>query len=204
MKGAEEAVETSSYVIVNPKDYCGHFHEVFAHNYPIHVEIGMGKGQFIIDMARKYPKINFVGIEKFDSVLIRAIQKLGEEQLPNLKFIRMDAMMIDEVFLKEVEQVYLNFSDPWPKNRHSSRRLSSSIFLKKYDAIFCDRPCIIMKTDNRHLFEYSIISFTDYGYHIEELSLDLYDDDITNNVATEYEMKFVEKGNQIYRMKVRK
>lgn len=204
VKGAKELIEASSYVIQNPKDYCGRFVELFDQSNPIHVEIGMGKGQFVIGMAQKYPDINFVGIEKFDSVLVRAVQKLEHLELKNLKLIRMDALEIDEIFSHEIAQVYLNFSDPWPKNRHQNRRLTSPVFLTKYDTIFQGNPSIAMKTDNRHLFEYSLMSFTDYGYHMDELSLNLYEDDISDNVATEYEERFVARNNVIYYVKVSK
>ena len=204
VKGAKEIIGASSYVIENPKKYSGHFCDLFDNENPIHVEIGMGKGQFIIGMALKYPNINFIGIEKFDSVLVRAVQKLENIEIPNLKLIRMDALEIDEIFSHEVERVYLNFSDPWPKNRHQNRRLTSPVFLKKYDSMFNGSPSIVMKTDNRHLFEYSLISFTEYQYHIDELSLNLYEDDISNNVATEYEERFVARNNVIYYVKVYK
>lgn len=204
VKGAKEIIEASSYVVKKPKDYFGHFGDLFENKHPIHVEIGMGKGQFIIGMALKYPNINFIGIEKFDSVLVRAVQKLEILEIPNLKLIRMDALEIDEVFSHEIEQVYLNFSDPWPKNRHQNRRLTSPVFLKKYDSIFQESSSIVMKTDNRHLFEYSLMSFTDFQYHIDELSLNLYEDDISNNVATEYEERFVARNNIIYYVKVHK
>ena len=204
VKGAKEIIEASSYVVKNPKDYCGHFGDLFDNAGTIHVEIGMGKGQFIIGMALKYPNINFIGIEKFDSVLVRAVQKLEHLDIPNLKLIRMDALEIDEVFSNEIEQIYLNFSDPWPKNRHQNRRLTSPVFLKKYDSIFSGIPSIVMKTDNRHLFEYSLMSFTEYQYHIDELSLNLYEDDISNNVATEYEERFVARNNILYYVKVYK
>ena len=170
----------------------------------IHIEIGMGKGDFIINMALNNPEINFIGIEKFDSVLVRAVQKLEEINIDNLRLIRMDALSIDEVFDKEISKLYLNFSDPWPKERHKDRRLTSEIFLKKYDNIFCGDKLITMKTDNRKLFEYSIKTLNNYGYLIDELSLDLYNDDISFNVQTEYEKKFVEKGNVIYMISVHK
>ena len=163
----------------------------------------MGKGDFIINMAKKYPQINFIGIEKFDSVLVRALEKV-EEEIPNLRFIRMDATEIEEVFYKEIDTIYLNFSDPWPKNRHSDRRLTSEKFLKRYDNLFSSDKKIIMKTDNRKLFEFSIMTLTDYKYKIEEISLDMYSDDVKDNVPTEYERKFHEKGFPIYKIVVKK
>lgn len=203
VRGASEIIEKSLYVIKNPEEYKGNFKSLFNDNNPIHIEIGMGKGDFIIGMARKYPNINFIGIEKFDSVIVRAIEKL-EEDIPNLKLIRMDATDIENVFCKEVDTIYLNFSDPWPKNRHEDRRLTSTLFLKRYDNLFKGDKNIIMKTDNRKLFEFSIISLTNYNYKIEEISLDLYNDDVKDNVSTEYEKKFHEKGFPIYKIVVKK
>ncbi|MDD3341917.1 MAG: tRNA (guanosine(46)-N7)-methyltransferase TrmB [Bacilli bacterium] len=204
VKGAAESVEKSSYVIIEEEAQKGQMQSLFINKAPLHIEIGMGKGNFIIENAKKYPHINFIGIEKYDSVIIRAVQKLEEEKLDNLKLIRMDATNIDKIFEKEVDTIYLNFSDPWPKDRHAKRRLSSSTFLKRYDAIFSKEKKIVMKTDNRHLFEYSLMSFTDYGYQIKELSLDLYKDDYPDNIATEYEEKFHTLGYPIYRVSVNK
>ena len=189
-----------------PKDiesYKGNYKKIFNNNNPIHIEIGMGKGNFIIGMAKKYPDINFIGIEKYDSVLVRALEKI-EDEIPNLRLIRMDATEIENVFYKEIDTIYLNFSDPWPKNRHEHRRLTSELFLKRYDNLFKGNKNIIMKTDNRKLFEFSIMSFTNYNYKIEEISLDMYKDDIKDNVQTEYEYKFHNKGFPIYKIIVKK
>lgn len=204
VKGAKEIIDNSSYIIKNPIDYKGNYQKIFENNNPIHIEIGMGKGDFIIENAKKYPNINFIGIEKFDSVIVRAVQKLENEEIPNLKLIKIDANEIDDVFDKEISVIYLNFSDPWPKARHAKRRLSSEIFLNKYDSVFIDKKRIIMKTDNRKLFEYSIKSFTDYGYKIEDISLNLYEDDIKNNIPTEYETRFHNHGCLIYKVDVSK
>lgn len=203
VKGASEIIEQCPYVIKEPFKHKGNYHKIFNNNNPIYLEIGMGKGKFIIENAKKYPNINFIGIEMFDSVIVRAIQSLSEE-LPNLKLIKMDATDIEEVFDKDIDLLYLNFSDPWPKARHEHRRLTSDRFLKRYDKIFKNKKEIIMKTDNRKLFEYSLISLTKYGYNLEELSLNLHDDDIENNIETEYEIKFSSKGYPIYRVYVTK
>lgn len=203
VKGASEKIENSDIVLKAPQQYRGHFSEVFLNNQPLHIEIGMGKGNFIIGMAKKYPEINFIGIEKYDSVLVRALDKL-EEPLPNLRFIRMDATGIEEIFNHEIDTLYLNFSDPWPKKKHAHRRLSSPLFLKRYDNLFKNQKRIIMKTDNRKLFEYSLISFNEYGYHFDEISLDLYQEDNTENVQTEYEEKFHKLGFPIYKISVYK
>lgn len=202
--GAKEIIENSSYIIGNPKEYRGKYKNLFGNNNPIYIEIGMGKGDFIIENAKRNPSINFIGIEKFDSVMVRAVQKLEDTNIPNLKLIKIDALEISEVFDKEISLIYLNFSDPWPKARHAKRRLSSEIFLQKYDLIFKNKKNIVMKTDNRGLFEYSIKSFTDYGYKINDISLNLYEDDIKNNIPTEYETRFHNRGCLIYKIEVEK
>lgn len=196
VKNALSIVESSSYVIKNLEEYKGKYKGVFNNDNPIHIEIGMGKGDFIIGMAKKYPHINFIGIEKYESVMVRAIQKLDEEDLPNLKLIRLDAINIDEVFSNEIDTIYLNFSDPWPKKRHAKRRLTSSIFLEKYDHIFKGNPHIIQKTDNIALFGYSLSSMSIDGYTLNKVSLDLEHEDI-DNVCTEYEKKFMSMGVKI-------
>ena len=204
VKNAKAQIESSSYILLDPKDIRGKFGELFGNDNPIYIEIGMGKGQFIINNAKRYPNINFIGIEKYDSVIVRAIQKIGEENIPNLKLIRMDALEINEVFDKEIDKIYLNFSDPWPKDRHEHRRLTSTKFLEKYDSIFKDKKNIVMKTDNRKLFEFSIKSFNNYGYKVENISLDLYNDDYQDNMPTEYEDRFVSLGQVIYMIDVNK
>lgn len=203
VKGALEIVSNSDYVIKEPKKYKGKYKSLFGNNNPIHIEIGSGKGDFIINMAKAYPNINFIGIEKYDSVLCKIVNKLELENIKNLKLICMDAIEIDEVFNKEIDTLYLNFSDPWPKKRHAKRRLTSEIFLKKYDLIFENKNNIIMKTDNQALFEYSVMSFNNYGYKISYISLDLHS---TNefNIETEYERKFSSKGFRIYKIEVYK
>ena len=143
-------------------------------------------------------------IEKYDSVIVRAVQKLEQLELPNLRLIRCDANYIEEIFEKEINTIYLNFSDPWPKARHERRRLTSQEFLKKYDSLFKDKKIIIQKTDNRNLFEFSIKSFTDYGYKIDMISLNLHEDDFIENIETEYEQKFVSRGSLIYKVEVSK
>ena len=203
IKGAKEYIEKSPYIIDNPEKYRGKYNTLFDNNNELHLEIGMGKGNFIIEMAKKYPKINFIGIEMFDSVILRAVQKLENENLPNLKLIRYDATNIEKIFDKEINTLYLNFSDPWPKNRHEHRRLTSKRFLERYDKIFKGENHIIQKTDNRKLFEFSLISYVDYGYKINNLSLYLHEDKI-DNVETEYEKKFSELGMPIYMIEITK
>ena len=199
VKGAKERINISRYIISEPFLFRGKYNTLFENDKPIYLEIGTGKGDFLIGMALKYPEINFVGIEKYDSVLVRAIEKVDELELNNIFFIREDAFEVDKMFDHEISRLYLNFSDPWPKERHSKRRLTSPIFLNKYDVIFKSDKAIYMKTDNRALFEYSIISLNEKGYKISEINLDLYDDEIKDNVPTEYETKFVRLGKKIYR-----
>jgi len=196
VKNAAFIVDNSDYVINNPEEYIGKYKELFNNNNPINIEIGMGKGDFIIDIKEKYPNINFIGIEKYESVMVRAIEKLVDKSLPNLKLIRMDATYIDRVFNKEINTIYLNFSDPWPKKRHAKRRLTSSIFLSLYDKVFESIPHIIQKTDNIGLFAYSLESLSKYGYILDKVSLDLENEDI-DNIVTEYENKFMNMGVKI-------
>lgn len=196
VKNALEIVENCPYVIKNPEQYRKNFKKLFPSSSKIHIEIGMGKGDFIIGMAQTYPDINFIGIEKYESVMVRAIQKLNDLELPNLKLIRMDAQNIAEVFDQEIDTIYLNFSDPWPKTRHAKRRLTSPDFLASYDKVFAANPHIIQKTDNIGLFGYSLSSLSKNGYILEEVSLDLANTDIPN-VCTEYEKKFMASGVKI-------
>lgn len=196
VKNAKEIVNNSEYVILEPNKHIGKYKEIFKNNNPIRIEIGMGKGDFIIGMAEKYPNINFIGIEKYESVMVRAIEKLENKNIKNLRLIRMDAITIDKVFNKEIDTIYLNFSDPWPKTRHAKRRLTSDMFLKLYDKIFISTPHIIQKTDNILLFASSIESLSKNGYTLEKVSLDLKNTDI-ENVLTEYETKFMNMGVKI-------
>lgn len=196
IKNADEIVNNSKYVI-NEID-----ENTFKNNNPIYLEIGMGKGDFIINNAIRNPNTNYIGIEKYKSVLVKAVQKLEDKEIDNLKIICMDAKEIN-VLNAKIDLLYLNFSDPWPKKRHALRRLTSSIYLEKYENIFKNKKHIIMKTDNRKLFEYSIKSFTDYGYKIEDICLDLYKENIEDNIPTEYEKKFRDKG-PIYKIEVTK
>ncbi len=198
VKGANEIIIKGKYYIDNPYEYIGKWKRVFDNDNPIYIEIGMGKGNFIIENAKRYPNINFIGIEKYDSVIVRAIQKSNELELNNLKIIRMDAKRLGEVFDKEIDTIYLNFSDPWPKDRHSKRRLTSPVFLSIYDKIFKGRERIIMKTDNIPLFNYSLDSLREYGYKIVSETNDLNCLD-ENNIMTEYEEKFYKLGTKINR-----
>jgi len=203
VKNATEIINNCSYVIKNPKDYRGKFKCLFDNNNEIHLEIGMGKGKFIYEMAQAHPEINFIGVEKYESVQVRAVEKIMENPLPNLRLISIDAKELNEVFDHEISCIYLNFSDPWPKNRHARRRLTSEIFLRIYDDLFIDKKTIIQKTDNIVLFASSLKSLNNYGYYFEDISLDLENSELVN-IETEYEQKFKNKGFKINYLKATK
>ncbi len=203
VKNAQEILDNSSYVIKEPEKYKGKFNELFNNDNPICLEIGMGKGKFITTLALENPNINYIGLEKYQSVLVRGVQKADEMEIPNLKLICYDAKELANVFDHEIDTIYLNFSDPWPKNRHSDRRLTSHIFLSVYDNIFKNQKKIIQKTDNIILFASSLSSLSTYGYTLEEVSLDLHNTDI-HNIETEYEDKFSNKGFKINYLKATK
>lgn len=200
IKGAHDIIAKSKYLVQEPSNYKGNFSKLFNNSNPIEIEIGMGKGDFIIEKAKQNPNINFIGIEKYASVLFYAMKKLEETDLPNLKIINIDANTINETFSNEVDKIYLNFSDPWPKKKHSKRRLTSYIFLNKYKDIFKNNYVIEMKTDNQKLFEYSIVSLSENGYVLKYVTFDLYNDDLNGNVPTEYEKKFVSIGMNIHKL----
>lgn len=196
VKNKEEIMNSSSLLVRDEAKYKGNWKSLFNNDNPIYIEIGMGKGDFIIENALNNPNINYIGIEKYDSVMARAIEKIKDD-IPNLRLVRMDAKDIENVFYKEVDRVYLNFSDPWPKKRHAERRLTSNTFLKKYDSIFRNNMEIQMKTDNISLFEFSLVSLSNYGYILKEVSLDLHSLQKEDNVMTEYERKFSSMGVRI-------
>lgn len=200
--GSREAIAASAYVVHDERECRGKWSEIFGNGHPIHIEIGMGKGKFIHTMARLHPEINYIGIEKYSSVLLRAIQKMEVEELPNLKFIRMDAEEILEVFAPgEVARIYLNFSDPWPKDRHAKRRLPSRQFLARYDEILEPRGQLEFKTDNRELFDFAVEELGFAGWKARMITYDLHRDGamMEGNVMTEYEEKFSAMGNPIYK-----
>lgn len=198
--GSKEYIAESDFVIHDEKEQKGRLLEYFSNDNPIQIEIGMGKGQFIYELARKNPFINFIGIEKYSSVLLRAIQKMEEEPLANLMFIRMEAEDITEVFSeKEVDKIYLNFSDPWPKDRHAKRRLESRQFLERYKTILKEGGVIEFKTDNNDLFDFALEEIEPAGWKLLEMTRDLHNDEKMNegNIMTEYEAKFSAQGNPI-------
>lgn len=200
--GSREVIADSPYVVqeaVQPE--CpGAWNKIFGNDAPVHIEIGMGKGRFIYTMAKEHPEVNYVGIEKYSSVLLRAVQKMEQEELPNLKFLRMDAEDIARVFAPgEVERIYLNFSDPWPKDRHAKRRLPSREFLARYDVILKREGRLEFKTDNRTLFDFAVDELEPAGWKAEAITYDLHSDEalMRGNVMTEYEEKFSAMGNPI-------
>lgn len=198
--GSRETIADSRFVIHEPELQKGRWKEIFAAPAPLHIEIGMGKGRFLMDMARLHPDVNYIGIEKYSSVLLRAIQKMEEEELPNLRFIRMDAEEITDVFAEgEVDRIYLNFSDPWPKDRHAKRRLPSRQFLARYDQILKKDGRLEFKTDNRPLFDFALEELEPAGWKAEETTFDLHSDArlMEGNVMTEYEERFSSAGNPI-------
>lgn len=203
VKNKETIMEKSKFLIRDEENYRGKWNSVFKNNNPIEIEIGTGKGNFIIEKALTNPNINYIGIERYDSVIVRALERIPDS-VTNLKLIRMNAIDIDKIFDKEVCTIYLNFSDPWPKKRHALRRLTSRVFLEKYEKIFKGEKNIYQKTDNQNLLEYSIINLTNYGYKIEDISLDLHNSQIEGNIETEYEKKFSESGNKIYYLHAKK
>ena len=197
IKNAQELLTNCPYLIKEPKNYQGKYHQLFNNNQPIHLEIGMGKGQFIIAMAQKYQQINFIGIEKYSNVMARAIKKINQYQLPNLRIINEDAALLKQIFNKEIVTIYLNFSDPWPKARQVKKRLTNKLFLNIYDNIASSKPNIIMKTDNADLFCYSILELSQQGYVFNDLTFNM-NDGQRENVLTEYETKFITEGKNIY------
>ena len=200
--GARETIIENQFSIQEPEQKKGKWAEVFGNDHPIHIEVGMGKGQFIIEMAKRNPEINYIGIEKYSSVLVRAVEKLEDYEQNNLRLIRMDAENIEEVFDKdEVDRIYLNFSDPWPKDRHAKRRLTSTRFLERYNNILTPEGRVMFKTDNKDLFDFSLEQVEEAGWILENHTYDLHHSEYNEeNVMTEYEEKFSAKGNPICRL----
>ena len=201
--GSREAIAESNLAINEPQVLKGKWNEEFGNNNPIRIEIGMGKGKFITQLALENPDINYVGIEKYSSVLIRAIEKCQDIEVPNLRFIRMEAEYICDVFNKEeVDRIYLNFSDPWPKDRHAKRRLTSKQFFARYDNILKKDGVVEFKTDNDLLFQFSLEQVPEAGWNLVAQTWDLHNDSemVKGNVMTEYESKFSQMGNPIHKL----
>lgn len=201
--GSREAIADNDMAINEPTELKGKWKEEFGNDNPIRIEIGMGKGKFITTLAMENPDINYIGIEKYSSVLIRAIERCEEIEVPNLRFIRMEAEYICDVFEKgEVDRIYLNFSDPWPKDRHAKRRLTSKQFFERYDVILKKDGIVEFKTDNDLLFQFSLEQVPEAGWEIIEQTWDLHNDErlMQGNVMTEYESKFSQMGNPIHKL----
>ena len=203
---AQEEIDASPVAIKDEKNHRGKWAEVFGNEHPIHIEIGMGKGQFILELAKRNPEINYIGIERYSSVLLRALEKFSTEEyeeLQNIRFICMDAAELDEIFApEEVEKIYLNFSDPWPKARHARRRLTSTRFLSVYEKVLVEEGVVEFKTDNRPLFEFSLEQVEEAGWELKGHTFDLHNNKEMNdgNIMTEYEAKFSAMGNPIHKL----
>ena len=203
--GADEYIANCEYVINDPTDYKGLWNkEIFSNSNSLHIEIGMGKGQFITQMTANNPDINYLGIEKYSSVLLRAATKFEKKPLDNLRFLCVDARKLTDIFDKnEINRIYLNFSDPWPKDRHAKRRLTSPIFLELYSEIIREDGLLEFKTDNTNLFDYSIITINESSlWEMCNYTYDLHNEPSMNegNIMTEYEEKFVGQGNPIHKL----
>ena len=189
------------YIPETPEDWKGKWQSRFKNENPIHIEVGTGKGRFIYEMAKLHPEINYIGIEIQMSVIVTALDKLIENELPNLQLLQVNGGELTQYFAEsEISQVYLNFSDPWPKKKHEKRRLTYQSFLSVYEEILVPKGEIHFKTDNQGLFEYSLASFSQYGMILKQVWLHLHESDFEGNVMTEYEEKFSNKGNRIYRV----
>ena len=207
--GARETIAASEYVVHEDvmREKKGKWDTVFEKAQPLYLEVGMGKGRFLMDMAKLHPEINYIGIEMYDSVLLRAVQKREklETEIKNLFFIRMDARQLPEVFAEgEVDRIYLNFSDPWPPNRQRKRRLTWRAYLEVYDEILRQQGDLCFKTDNQRFFEWSLQEICQFGWLLQNISLDLHNSDFEGNVMTEYEEKFSSEGSRIYRVEARR
>ena len=202
--GARDVIAASEYVVQEEEavkgQWKGQWKVLFGNENEIHMEVGMGKGRFLHEMARLHPEINYIGVEMYSSVLLRALQKMEAEPLPNLKFLCIDARLLPDIFAEgEVDHIYLNFSDPWPKDRHAKRRLPSRQFLARFDMVLKKDGRISFKTDNRDLFDFALEELEPAGWKAEVITYDLHADKelCEGNIMTEYEEKFSSKGNPI-------
>jgi tRNA (guanine-N7-)-methyltransferase len=203
IRGSKDVIASCPFVVQEPESCRGRWAEIFGNENPIHIEVGMGKGRFMMDLAAAHPDINYLGIERYSSVLLRALQKMEENPLPNLFFICMDAADVAEVFDHgEVDRIYLNFSDPWPKDRHAKRRLTSRQFFARYDEVLAPEGRLEFKTDNQDLFTFSLEEIPEAGWHLDASTRDLHHDPVLNegNIMTEYEEKFSSLGNPICKL----
>lgn len=199
VKNADKIVKNCPYVVSEPFKYKNKWHDLFQNQNPIALELGMGRGDFIIEMAKTYPKINFIGLEIIDSQMVMAVNKLHNLKLPNLKLINIDAQLIDKIFGKEIDTIYLTFCDPWPKKIDERKRFTHENYLKLYDKIFRKNKHIILKTDNKGFFAYSLETLSKYWYIFDKVSLDLHHDEAKiPNIMTNFEKKYYEEGRMIY------
>ncbi len=198
-KNADIIVNNSSYLVKNPTNYKNKWKSIFNNNNPINLELGMGRGEFIINMAKAYPNINFIGLELNINQMVKATEKLSKEKLPNLKLINCDANEIDKIFGKEINTIYLTFSEPWPKKRDEKKRFTHESYLKLYDKVFKKDKHIILKTDNKGFFAYSLETLSNYWYVFDRVSLDLHNNEIPiPNIMTDFEKKYYEEKRPIY------
>lgn len=202
IQGSEDEIANSPFVVQNPECHRGVFNRLFGNDHPIEIEVGMGKGKFMMELAGQNPDVNYIGIERYPSVLLRALQKREEIVLSNLYFMCIDAKALDEIFAPgEVSRIFLNFSDPWPKDRHAKRRLTSPEFMAVYDKVLKADGVVEFKTDNRGLFDYSLESVPEAGWKLDAHTFDLHHSDMAaGNVMTEYETKFSAMGNPICKL----
>lgn len=202
--GSREAVANDKYVITEPESLKGRWKTLFGNNNPIHLEIGTGKGKFLLELAKQNPDINYIGIEKYSSVLYRALEKMREADLKNVCFIRFDAEYLTDIFGEnEIRRIYLNFSDPWPKDRHAKRRLTSRRFLSRYKQCLHKDGEVIFKTDNRPLFEFSLEEIELSDWKINCKTYDLHNSEyVEANIMTEYEERFVSEGKPIFMLSI--
>ncbi|HAB66148.1 MAG TPA: tRNA (guanosine(46)-N7)-methyltransferase TrmB [Firmicutes bacterium] len=199
VKDADKIIERSNFVINNPKEYKNKWHELFNNNNPIKLELGMGRGEFIINMAKQNPKINYIGLELDESQMATAVKRLSNQNIPNLKLICADAQNIIEFFGKEIDTIYLTFSEPWPKPVNERKRFTHESYLKLYDRIFKKNKHIILKTDNKGFFAYSLESLSKYWYVFDRVSLDLHhEENPISNVMTDFEQQYFKEGRPIY------
>lgn len=199
IKNADSIVKSSKHVVNNPYENKNNWNKVFGNNNPIKLELGMGRGNFIIEMAKKYPNINFIGLELYDSQMVSAVEKLKSLNLTNIKLINCDAREIDKIFGKEIDTIYLTFSEPWPKKHDEKKRFTHESYLKLYDKIFKKNKHIILKTDNKGLFAYSLESLSQYWYSFDRVSLDLHhDENKIDNIMTDFEKQYFKENRQIY------
>lgn len=199
IKDADKIIGRSSYLITNPREYKNKWSSLFGNNNPIKLELGMGRGDFIINMAKQYPKVNFIGLEIDESQMVKAVRRLGNQNLPNLKLINADAQDIIEFFGKEIDTIYLTFSEPWPKPVNEKKRFTHENYLKLYDRIWKKNKHIILKTDNKGFFAYSLQSMSQYWYVFDRISLDLHhEENPISNVMTDFEQQYYKEGRPIY------